>query len=203
MNIEGLDYNTQREPLVLPEYGREIQNMVDFTIMLPTKELRQRGANTIIKMMAVKVAQQMETADYMRTLWDHLYMMSKKKLDIDWPYDMNEAESILSKPKPMEINRGGQVYRRHYGRLLEEVFVKLQTMQPGPDRDELVRLTANQMKRDLVMWSHGSMDDEKVADDLARFTNGVIQLDLDNFRFEKVQLNEPDNKPAQQRKKKK
>ena len=59
-------------------------------------------------------------------------------------------------------------------------------MPEGPERDELARLTANQMKRDLATWGHGSMDDEKVADDLARFTDGVIQLDLNNFTFEKV-----------------
>ena len=77
---------------------------------------------------------------------------------------------------------------RHYGRLLEKMFEQLKTMDAGAERDELVRITANQMKRDLMAWGHGSMDDEKVADDLARFTDGKIQLDLSNFRFERVDL---------------
>ena len=75
---------------------------------------------------------------------------------------------------------------RHYGRLIEELFEKLKSMPEGEERDELVRLTANQMKRDLASWGHGSMDDEKVADDLARFTDGKIQLDLSSFRFESM-----------------
>jgi hypothetical protein len=75
---------------------------------------------------------------------------------------------------------------RHYGRLIEELFEKLKSMPEGEERDELVRLTANQMKRDLAAWGHGSMDDEKVADDLARFTDGKIQLDLSSFRFESI-----------------
>ena len=61
-------------------------------------------------------------------------------------------------------------------------------MPEGAERDELVRITANQMKRDLVTWGHGSMDDEKVADDLARFTDGKIQIDLSSFRFERIDM---------------
>ena len=67
-------------------------------------------------------------------------------------------------------------------------------MPDGEERDELIRLTANQMKRDLVQWGHGSMDDEKVADDMARLTDGAVQLDLQNFTFERVNLQEPQPK---------
>jgi hypothetical protein len=73
-------------------------------------------------------------------------------------------------------------------------------MPAGAERDELVRLTANQMKRDLMLWGHGSMDDERVANDLARFTDGVIQLNLSKFSFNKIQLTD-DPKPAKKRKK--
>lgn len=205
MNIEGLDYNTQREPLVLPEYGREIQYMVDFTAMLPTKDLRQRGANTIIaKMTAIKPQQNTDATDYTRMLWDHLYIISRGKLDIEWPYDMKDAENILSRPEPMPSRPTRRIGVRHYGRLLDGMFDKLKTMKPGPERDELVRQTANQMKRNLVIWGHGSTEDERVADDLARFTGGAVQLDLSSFKFEKVQLNDtPTSKGGQQRKKKK
>ena len=74
-------------------------------------------------------------------------------------------------------------------------------MAPGPERDELVRQAANQMKRDLVTWGHGSMDNEKVADDLARYTDGVIQLDLSTFKFEKVSA--PTTETGKSKKKKK
>ena len=67
-----------------------------------------------------------------------------------------------------------------------ELFKQLETMPDGEERNELIRLTANQMKRDLLQWSHGSSADEKVASDLARFTNGKVQLDLDSFVFEKI-----------------
>lgn len=187
MNIQGLDYNTGREQLLLPEYGREIQKMVDHAVSLPTREERLRCAKTIVRLMETKVPQIRENANYEQTLWDHLYLMSHKQLDIDWPFDVSNAEKILSKPQPLEHPKAeAQSRQRHYGRLMMEVFEKLKTMPEGEERNELVRITANQMKRDLATWGHGSMDDEKVADDLARFTDGKIQLDLQSFRFERV-----------------
>ena len=189
MNIKGLDYNTHREKLLMPEYGREIQKMVDYAIGLPSKEERQNCANEIIRMMETKVPELRSNADFEQMLWDHLFLMSHKQLDIDWPYDVNEAEKILSKPQPLQHPaQDEQAHMRHYGRLLTKVFEKLKTMPEGDERDELVRQTANQMKRDLMAWGHGSIEDEKVADDLARFTDGKIQLDLQRFRFNAVDV---------------
>ena len=187
MDIKGLDYNTQREKLIMPEYGREIQKMVDHAISLPTKEERMKCAQAIIHQMENKMPQLRDSSDYQQTLWDHLYLMSHKQLDIDWPFDVSNAEKILSKPQPLEHPKAdAQSRQRHYGRLMIEVFEKLKAMPEGEERDELVRITANQMKRDLATWGHGSMDDEKVADDLARFTDGKIQIDPQSFRFERV-----------------
>ena len=184
MNIKGLDYNTQREKLVMPEYGREIQKMVDHAIGLASKEERQRCAQAIVKMMETKVPQLRDNADYRQMLWDHLYMMSRKELDIDWPFDVSAAEKIHNKPQPIPLPKE-HIRLRHYGKLIEELFEKLKTMPAGEERDALTYYTANQMKRDLTTWGHGSMDDEKVANDLAYYTDGVIQLDLNSFRFEK------------------
>lgn len=187
MDIKGLDYNTQREKLVLSEYGREIQKMVDVAIGLPTKEERMRCAKTIIRQMEMKNPQVRQSENYQQTLWDHLYLMSGKQLDIDWPYDVNNAEKISTKPQPMAHPQSENISRyRHYGRLIGDVFEKLKTMPEGPERDELVRVTANQMKRDLLTWGHGSMDDERIADDLARFTDGKIQIDLSSFRLDRI-----------------
>lgn len=185
MDIKGLDYNTKREKLVLPEYGREIQKMVDHAIGLPTKEERLRCAYTIIRQMENKVPQLKSNAGYEQTLWDHLYLMSHKALDIDWPYDVSEAEKILSKPTPVPLPKSAMKLR-HYGSLVEKLLEQLATMPAGEERDRLACLTANQMKRDLTTWGHGTMDDERVVSDLARLTQGVIQLDLNTFKFEKV-----------------
>ena len=201
MEIRGLDYNTQRELLQMPEYGREIQRMIDHAVTLPTKEERLLCAKTIVKLMETKVPQIRENSGYEQTLWDHLYIMSHKQLDIDWPYDISGAEKFHDKPQPMKLPQSN-VRLRHYGKLVSELLEKLKDMPEGVERDELIRLTANQMKRDLVQWGHGSIDDEKVADDMARMTDGAVQLDLSNFVFERINISEPQQKRSTGKKKK-
>ena len=193
MNIEGLDYNTQREKLVLPEYGREEQSMVDYAVALPAKAERQSCANAIIAIMRRMFSQSADAEGFERKLWDHLAMMSNFKLDIDYPFDVTEAQTILSKPEPMTYPMNN-IPVRHYGKMMFELFDKLKTMPEGPDRDALVRMAANQMKRDLKVWGHGSSDDEKVASDLAYFTDGKVQLDLDKFKFAKIEVKENERK---------
>lgn len=190
MNIEGLDYNTQREKLVLPEYGRGVQKMVDYAITLKSKDERQRCAYSIINIMERMFPQSRENKNYKQTLWDHLALMSNFQLDIDYPVDINEAKKITAKPEPMGYP-GQSNPIKHYGSLMFELFDKLKAMEPGRERDELTRLTANQMKRDLILWSHGSCDDEKIASDLALFTDGKIQLDLSTFKFNVGSMKEP------------
>ena len=185
MNIEGLDYNTQREKLVLPEYGRDIQKMVDHAMTLPTKEERQQCAESIVAIMGRMYPQNGDRKMREQKLWDHLALMSNFQLDIDYPYDVSEAKNITTKPAPMGYPMR-DIPVRHYGNMVFELFQKLKTMEPGEERDALVCLTANQMKRSLLQWSRGSADDAKVAADLAHYTDGVIQLDLSTFKFEKI-----------------
>lgn len=187
MNIEGLDYNTQREKLVLPEYGREIQSMVDHAVGIKDRAERQHCAESIIAIMDRMFPDGADAEEHHRKLWDHLAIMSGFKLDIDYPFAVKQAEDIAKRPDPMDYPKT-RIPVRHYGSMMFELFDRLKNMEPGKERDELVKLTANQMRRDLAQWSHGSCDEEKVAADLARFTDGKIHLDLKNFKFEKLVL---------------
>ena len=182
MNKIGLDYNTTREKLVLPEYGREIQQMVDYCVELEDRKERQRCAESIIKIMDRMFPENRGLENHEQKLWDHLAIMSNFQLDIDYPFDVSNAAKIAKKPETVEYPNL-RIPVRHYGAMMFGVFEKLEQMEPGAERDALVELTANQMRRDLMQWSHGSADEEKVASDLARYTHGKIQLDLDTFRF--------------------
>lgn len=197
MNIEGLDYNTQRERLILPEYGREIQNMVDYCVGLKDRRERQRCAETIVDIMDRMLPHNRQNDHYEQKLWDHLAIMSRFQLDIDWPYDVSQARKMADKPQPMAYPMK-EIRVRHYGYLMSDLFEKLKTMPKGPERDALTRLVANQMKRDLVLWSHGSSDNDKVADDMARFTDGKVQIDPDKIKFAKVER-EPAPQPKRKR----
>lgn len=185
MNKIGLDYNTMREKLVLPEYGREIQQMVDYCVELEDRKERQRCAESIIKIMDRMFPENRGLENHEQKLWDHLAIMSNFQLDIDYPFDVSNAAKIAKKPETVEYPNL-RIPVRHYGAMLFEIFEKLKHMEPGKERDELVKLTANQMHRNLMQWSHGSCDEQKVAADLARFTDGKIKLDLKHFVFEKV-----------------
>lgn len=185
MNKIGLDYNTTREKLVLPEYGREIQQMVDYCVELEDRKERQRCAESIIKIMDRMFPENRGLENHEQKLWDHLAIMSNFQLDIDYPFDVSNAAKIAKKPETVEYPNL-RIPVRHYGAMLFEIFEKLKHMDPGKERDELVKLTANQMHRNLMQWSHGSSDGEKVASDLARFTDGKIQLDLNTFKFERI-----------------
>ena len=202
MNIEGLDYNTQRERIKLNEYGREIQQMVDYCVSIPDREERQVCAEAIIDTMRKMNPSDQNVNDRMQTLWDHLALMSDFKLDIDYPVEITTAEQMASKPEPVAYPNT-RIPVRHYGRALFELFETLKTMEQGEERDTLVRMTANQMKRCLLLWGHGNGDDEKVADDLARFTDGVIQLDLDSFRFDRIDVQSIAQQAKQKKQKKK
>lgn len=193
MNIEGLDYNTQRERLILPEYGREVQSMVDHAVGIADRDRRQQCANAIIAIMKRMFPHSTDSVDNERKLWDHLALMSDFKLDIDYPYDVEQAQTIHAKPEPMSYPMR-QIPVRHYGNMMFELFGRLKTMPAGKERDELIRLVANQMKRDLTLWGHGSSDDEKVASDLAEYTDGKVQLDLGTFKFDRTVIKDTDKK---------
>lgn len=193
MNIEGLDYNTQREKLIMPEYGREVQSMIDYAVTLEDRDERQRCANAIVAIMERMFPQAAGTADFQQKLWDHLAIMSGFRLDIDYPCDISQAGKIAEKPAPVEYPMK-KIPVKHYGYMMFELFDKLKTMEDGPERDELIRITANQMKRNLRQWSNGSADDEKVASDLAAYTGGRVQLDLDTFEFDKMEVKETERK---------
>ena len=184
--------------LIQPEYGREVQKMVEYAVSLNDKEERQLCAKTIISIMERMFPQSKENADYKQKLWDHLAIMSDSKLDIDYPVDMSKAKSMEQKPQPIGYSKEKNPVK-HYGSLVFQLFERLKTMPAGKERDALTKLTANQMKRNLIQWSHGSNDDEKIISDLARFTDGIIQLDLDKFKFDVSVAKEPVDKKKKKR----
>lgn len=181
-----MEYNTQRKRLPMPEYGRGIQNMVDYALTIEDKDERQRCANTIVSIMGNMFPQFRDVADFKHKLWDHLALMSDYKLDIDYPYEIEKKDSWGKKPQPM-VYPMQRIRYRHYGYLLETLLKKLKDMSEGEERDALLQIVADQMKRSLVNWNKDGMDDAKIAADIALYTDGKVMLDLDNFRFSSLQ----------------
>ena len=176
MEIEGLTYNTQRERLRLKAYGRDIQQMVDYCIALPTKQERQKCAASIIDAMKRVVPSQLSYKERMPALWYHLALMSDFRLDIDYPVEIVHEDKMATSPETIEYDKR-RMPVRHYGRMLFDVFEMLKTMPDGEERRKLAEQTATQMYRCLEAWGMGTIDREKVVDDLARYTDGVIQME--------------------------
>ncbi len=184
MNIDGLDYNTRREKLKLMAYGRDIQQMVDRCVALPTKAERLKCAHTIIDVMKRVVPSQMDNKERIPALWYHLALMSDFKLDIDYPVEIVHEDKMAIKPGKIASTDGRGMNVKHYGRLLMTMFKHLKSMTAGKERDALAMTTAKQMHRCLTSWGMGTADKERVASDMARFTDGVIQLDTDSLHFD-------------------
>ena len=177
MNIAGLDYNTQREKLILSEYGREIQEMVHYAVNLTDKNERQRCAETIVRIMARMTPNTTDPESKKQKLWDHLAIISDFKLDIDYPVDLSTARELAGKPEPIAYPHN-RIPVRHYGKMVFDTLNKIKDMEPSSERDELIRITANHMKSCLEQYGHGSLDDERIASDMAHFTDGQVQLDV-------------------------
>ena len=178
MNLDGLDYNTQREQLKLMAYGRDIQQMVEHCTTLPTKAERQACAQTIVETMKRVVSSQLSYKEREPILWYHLALMSDFKLDIDYPVAIEHEDELAKSPDRIEYKNKKPMPVRHYGRMLTAMCEKLKDMPAGRERDALTRMTANQMYRSLLTWGI-TTDKEKVVSDIARLTDGAIQVDTD------------------------
>lgn len=174
-----MQYNTQRKKLPMPEYGRGIQDMVEYALTIPNKEERQRCANTIVAIMGNMFPHLRDVPDFKHKLWDHLAVMSDFKLDIDYPYEVKTARETQVRPRPMDYPMK-RIRYRHYGYLLETLLRKMREMPEGKERDVLTRMVANQMKRSLYNWNKDAMEDSKVVADIAEYTGGAVKLDVEH-----------------------
>ncbi|MDR3118951.1 MAG: DUF4290 domain-containing protein [Mediterranea sp.] len=171
-----MQYNTQQKRLPLPEYGRSIQNMVDHALTITDRAERQRCANTIISIMGSMFPHLKNIPDFTHKLWDHLTIMSDFKLDIDYPYEVIRKENLDTKPNPIPYP-STKIRYRHYGRTLEVLIRKAVEYPEGDEKDNLVALIANHMKKDYITWNKDTIEDAKINDDLVELSRGKLQLD--------------------------
>lgn len=172
-----MDYNTTREKLIMPEYGRGVQQMVEHCKTIADRAERLRCAQAIIATMASMAQQTADKEDFQKKLWNHLAAIAHYELDIDYPVDIERMDDADVRPDTLPYPQQ-RIQKRHYGAIVEHFTDQLADMEANPQRQELSRRLANHMKRDLSNWSTDSMSDEKVADDLAQYTHGQVQIDV-------------------------
>ena len=166
-------YNTQLKRLSLPEYGRNIQNMVDFCLTITNWEERNFCANTIISIMGNMFPHLRDVNDFKHILWDHLAIMADFKLDVDYPFEVLEKDNLHKRPPSIPYEQHEIIYR-HYGELLERLIRTASEMEEGEEKEVLIHLIANQMKKSYLIWNKDSVDNRKILKDLADLSEGRI-----------------------------
>lgn len=172
------DYNSTRPRLILAEYGRNVQNMVDYICTLPTKEERNRYAQIVIDMMGVLNPHLRDVSDFKHKLWDHLHIISDFKIDVDSPYPTPIRESIHKKPEQLGYHQHSIRYK-HYGLTVERMIEKALAMPAPENRQRMALSIANFMKMAYVTWNKDAVQDDHIIQNLAELSNGQLILPAD------------------------
>ena len=182
--MENLKYNTQLRELTLPEYGRNIHNIIDFCTGLEDREERTRCAYSIIDIMGNMFPHLRDVSDFKHILWDHLAIMSNFELDIDYPYPVVTKEEINTRPDPVTYSRQTMRFR-HYGKIIEKMIQLAIEMEEGEAKEQFIVLVATQMKKAYVHWNK-EVDDQKIFFDLFELSSKKLDLRDSNIKLPEV-----------------
>ncbi len=171
-----MEYNTARNKMAIPEYGRNIQKMVNFILEIEDRKERTEAANRIIEIMANMHPQIREVSDYGHKLWDHLYFISDFKLDVDSPFPPPEKATIMRKPERLEYSED-HIRFKHYGKHLEKMIKYTAELEENPEKKEVTLMIANQMKRSYLNWNRDSVSDRMILNQLEDLSGGKLKLD--------------------------
>lgn len=172
------DYNSTRPKLILAEYGRNVQNMVDYICSLPTKEERNQYAQVVIDMMGVLNPHLRDVSDFKHKLWDHLHIISDFKIDVDSPFPIPSRDAIHKKPELLEYPQHAIRYK-HYGHTVERMIEKALAMSTAENRQRMALSIANFMKMAYVTWNKDTVQDEHILQNLAELSKGELVLPAD------------------------
>ena len=168
-------YNTERVRLYIPEYGRNVQKMVDYLKTIEDRQKRNEQARAIIKVMEIINPAVHLQDDYEHKLWDHLYIISGFDLDVDSPYPLPAPESLNEKPQPVPIEKR-PVKATHYGRNIESIIDLIAGMEDGDAKVEMLRALAVYMRQQYLIWNKDTVADETIFQDIEKLSDYRIKV---------------------------
>ncbi len=199
-----MEYNTQKRPLIIPEYGRNVHTMIDFMKTIEDPKDRRKFADMIVDVMSNINPQSKTEEDYRHKLWDQLFIMADFDLDVDAPYPKPNPEEIFKKPEKLpyrqELRRS-----RYYGRLIQDMIDVVKDWEEGDKKEAAALAIANQMKRNYVHWNKDHVDDPIILKDLKKMSEGKLQVPEGTVlikHIEPIEKNTSSNKSKRKRKKK-
>ena len=173
--IENLEYNTVREDLIIPEYGRHIQKMINYASSRESKEERNKLANSIISVMGNLQPHLRDVSDFQHKLWDQLFIMSDFKLDADSPFEKPSKEVLNAKPEPLSYPQNFPKYR-FYGNNIKIMIDEAVKWDDGEMKEALVLTIANHMKKCFLNWNKDSVKDQVIFDHLYELSDSKIDI---------------------------
>ena len=173
--IENLEYNTEREELIIPEYGRHIQKMINYASSRESKEERNKLANSIISVMGNLQPHLRDVSDFQHKLWDQLFIMSNFKLDADSPFEKPSKEILNAKPEPLSYPQNFPKYR-FYGNNIKIMIDEAVKWDDGEMKEALVLTIANHMKKCFLNWNKDSVKDQVIFDHLYELSDSKIDI---------------------------
>lgn len=171
-----MDYSTKRGRLILPEYGRNIQRMVEYIKTIEDRELRNQAAQEIINIMGNMNPHLRDINDFKHKLWDQLAQMADFDMDIDFPYPIPQKATFESKPNKVSYTSGDLRYR-YLGRIMQKLIKAATKIEDKEKRDELVRIITNHMKKLYMIWNKDTVEDSDIFDKLVELSNGKLSVE--------------------------
>lgn len=173
--INFLEYNAERPHLIIPEYGRHLQKLIEQAVALPEKEDRNKAAKYIIGVMGTLNPHLRDVPDFQHKLWDQLFIMSAFKLDVDSPYPIPSPELLALKPDPLAYPQNFPKYR-FYGNNIKYMIDVANSWDDGEMKNALIIVIANHMKKSFLSWNKDTVKDEVIFEHLLELSGGKINL---------------------------
>lgn len=170
-----MEYNTARGKLLLPEYGRNVQNMIQHAMEIEDREERNRAAQAIIGVMGQLNPHLRDVDDFKHKLWTHLFVMSDFKLDVDSPYEIPKKESLEEPPELMPYPKSKIKYG-HYGQYTQKVLEQTKSLSEE-EKEYLTKKMGNFMKKQFLIHNNNTVENAVIASQLAELSNGELAID--------------------------
>ncbi|MBL6448650.1 DUF4290 domain-containing protein [Fulvivirga sp. 29W222] len=191
-----MEYNTSQPPLILREYGRNVQKLVEYIRTIPDKSKRSESAETLIELMKQVTPTVKETPETSQKLWDDLYIMSNFDLDIDAPYPIPEKEVLNKKPKRLDYSKHNVKFK-HYGKNIELLIKEAIKKEDPTEREDAIIYIGKLMKSFYSSWNKEVIDDSVILENIKSISKGELTIDLDKVKednlFEKLYSNKRRN----------
>ncbi len=178
----NMEYNTSRSKMNISEYGRNIQKMIEYINKVEDRDKRNKLAKATIDVMGQLNPHLRDVSDFKHKLWDHLFIMADFELDVDSPYPKPSPEVLARKPERLKYSNNNITFK-HYGRNIERMIKKAIEFPEGEEKDALIKLIANHMKKSFLTWSRDAVTDQEIAEHITILSDGKLKLD------ESVRLN--------------